>query len=91
MGIVRGTTRWQHAINQKKIINRDEGGDGRVTGSGTHYVICAWLDCLNDATTLYEIISRTGAEGYEERNMHYAFCSERHKQYWLDDLARNQR
>jgi hypothetical protein len=91
MGYVRGTSRWQHARNEKRIINRDEGGDGRTTSSGTHYVLCAWLDCTNDGLELYKVISHTHADGYEERNMHYAFCCEKHKQYWLDDIARNRR
>lgn len=85
---VRDTTAWRHAIISKKIINRDEGGDGRVTSSGTHYVMCAWSYCENDATTLYEVRAKTHEEGYEERWMHYAFCSEKCKQRWLDDVFR---
>lgn len=88
----RGTSRWQHAINEKRVINRDEGGWGSVTSSGTHYVICAWSDCDNDATELYKIRVATHEETYpgaEERFMNYVFCSERHKQYWLDDCYRN--
>lgn len=85
-GRVRGTTAYRHAIIEKKIINRDEGGWGTVTSSGTHYVICAWSDCLKDATTLYGIRVATHRPGAEERWMNYTFCSERHKQYWLDEL-----
>lgn len=85
---VRGSTLWEHARIQKRIINRDEGGDGRVTESGTHYVICAWSDCTNDALDLFKIRVKTHADGYEERWMNYAFCSERHKQHWLDELSR---
>ena len=86
---VRGTSRWQHARNEKRIINLDEGGDGTVTTSGTHYVICAWLDCDNDAVTLYSIRVHLHNEGYEQRFMNYCFCSERCKQHWLDDNRRN--
>jgi hypothetical protein len=85
---VRGTTAWQHAKIQKKIINRDEGGDGRVTSSGTHYVICAWSYCENDATEIFKVRVATHEEKYpgaEERFMNYAFCSERCKQHWLDE------
>jgi hypothetical protein len=85
---VRGTTAWRHAIIEKKIINRDEGGNGRVTSSGTHYVMCAYSYCENDASTLYEVRVNTHAEGYEERIMHYAFCSEKCKSRWLDELTR---
>lgn len=90
-GYVRGSTRWQHAINQKKIINRDEGGWGTVTSSGTHYVICAYGTCENDATTLYEVRVHTHAAGAEERYMHYCFCSDKCKEEWLKELQRIRR
>lgn len=86
---VRGSSAWQHARIQKKVINRDEGGWGSVTSSGTHYVICAWNDCDNDATELYKVRVPTHEKGYEERWMNYAFCSERCKEHWLDDWRRN--
>lgn len=86
---VRGSTAWQHARLEKRIINRDEGGDGRTTTSGTHYVLCAWLDCSNDALTTNNIRVKTHEENYEERWMNYAFCSERCKEHWLDDYRRN--
>jgi hypothetical protein len=96
VGNVRGTTRWQHARVEKRIINRDEGGNGTTTSSGTHYVMCAWLDCSNDGLSLYNIRVKTHADGYENTNqgldqryMNYAFCSERCKQHWLDDYYRN--
>ena len=85
---VRGTTRWQHAIIEKKIINRDEGGDGRVTASGTHYVICAYGACERDATTVHEVRVNTARRGYEPRIMHYAFCSEKCKDAWLWEWQR---
>lgn len=85
---VRGTTRWQHARIEKLVINRDEGGDGRVTSSGTHYVLCAWLDCTNDAVSLYNVRVKTHNEGYEERYMNYSFCSDRCKEHWIDDWRR---
>jgi hypothetical protein len=84
---VRGTTAWRHAINQKKIINRDEGGDGRVTSSGTHYVMCAWSYCENDATELFKVRVNTGTP-VTPRHMNYAFCSEKCKHHWLEELAR---
>jgi hypothetical protein len=90
MGNVRGTTRWQHAIHEKKIINRDEGGWGRVTSSGTHYLMCAYNTCENDATTLNEVRVRTNKEGYEDRIMHYAFCSEKCKEQWLREWRNTQ-
>lgn len=83
---VRGTTAWSKAIIEKKVINRDEGGDGTVTSSGTHYVMCAWSDCERDATELYKVRENEGKKGYEPRYVNYAFCSEKCKQYWLDEL-----
>jgi hypothetical protein len=85
---VRGTTKWQHARLQKKIINRDEGGYGKVTESGTHYVICAWSTCTNDAYELYKVRINEGAPGYEPRIINFAFCSEKCKQHWLDEWQR---
>lgn len=86
---VRGSSRWQHARNEKRVINRDEGGWGTVTSSGTHYVICSWSDCDNDGLELYKVRVATHNEGYEERYMHYVFCSEKCKQHWIDDTYRN--
>lgn len=82
---VRDSTQWRHARIQKKIINLDNGGDGRVTEGGTHYVLCAWLDCTNDAFELFKVRIRETKEGHEPRYINYAFCSERCKQYWLHD------
>lgn len=86
---VRDSSAWRHARIQKKIINLDQGGNGRVTEAGTHYVICAWLDCTNDAYENNKVVIHEAKEGYEARDITYAFCSERCKQYWLHD-ARGQ-
>lgn len=94
---VRGTTAWRHAIVAKKIINRDEGGCGTVTSSGTHYVMCAWSDCERDATTLFSVRERTHAphirddDPWNARFVIYAFCSEKCKQRWLDELHNSRR
>jgi hypothetical protein len=82
---LRGTTAWQHAKVMKKVINRDEGGWGTVTSSGTHYVICAFGTCDKDATEIFKIRVKTHNDGYEERWMNYVFCSEKCKQAWLDE------
>jgi hypothetical protein len=78
---VRGTTRWQHAITQKKIINHDSG-DGR-------HIMCAWDTCERDAFETYKVRVKTHADGRggaDIRYMNYTFCSERHKQYWLANI-----
>ena len=76
-GYVRGTSRYRHAINQKKVWNFD-AWDPRA-------VMCAWLDCLNPGYELYKVVTHLGVER-GERTMNYVFCSERCKQHWLDEL-----
>lgn len=94
---VRGTTAWQHAIVQKKVINRDEGGWGTATSSGTHYVMCAWSDCEKPGYEIFKIRMRTHAphirddDPFNARFMHYVFCSEKCKQHWLDELDYSRR
>jgi hypothetical protein len=88
---VRGTTRWQHARIEKRVINRDEGGNGTVTSSGTHYVICAFGQCDNDGYELYKVRINTAENGWEPRYMNYVFCSEKCKQAWLDELHKARR
>lgn len=85
---VRGTTAWEHAIIQKKVINLDEGGWGTPTNSGTHFVMCSWSDCENPGYELYKVRVATHKEGYEERFMNYVFCCERHKLWWIDEVRR---
>lgn len=75
---VRDTTAYRHAIIQRKVINHDSG-----TG---RYIICSWDTCENDGFELYKVRVNTANPGYEERFMHYVFCSERHKQYWLANI-----
>jgi hypothetical protein len=74
---VRDTTAWKHAIIQKKIINHD-------SGVGRH-IVCAWLDCEKEAYELYKVVTHIGSNGFEDKTMTYAFCSEKCKQYWLHD------
>lgn len=74
---IRGTTQHQHAIIEKKIINHD-------SGTGRH-IICAWSDCERDGYESNKVVVHTGQSGYEVRDMHYVFCTERHRQYWLHD------
>jgi hypothetical protein len=77
MGIVRDTTRGRHAIIQRKIINHD-------SGTGRH-ILCSWSDCELDGFELYKVRVKTG-NADDPRYMNYVFCTERHKQYWLNDV-----
>lgn len=82
--MTRATYRYEHARIGRKIINFDSGG----------YGICAWDTCDRDATSLHQVRthehdSLTSCEAVDAgrsqggRHMWYAFCSERHKLYWV--------
>lgn len=94
---VRGTTAWRHAIIQKKVINRDEGGWLASTSSGTHYVMCAWSDCEKPGYEMFKVRERTHAPNIRDddlwnaRFINYVFCSETCKQHWLDELDYSRR
>jgi hypothetical protein len=75
---VRGTTRWQHAIVMKKVINLDHAGD--------RHVMCAWDDCERDGYEAHKVVSNDAAPGYEPKYMTYVFCSDRHRAYWINSV-----
>lgn len=77
-GYVRGSSRWQHAIVQRKIINLDHDGDRKVA--------CAWDTCERDGYETNKVVTNDSAPGYPAKYMTYVFCSERHKQYWLNSI-----
>src|SRR5262249_50051401 len=83
---VRDSSEWKHAMHMKKVINLDQGGDGRVTESGTHYVMCAWDTCENDGLENFKVRVNDAAPGYEPKYINYVFCTERHKYYWLASM-----
>lgn len=64
----------EHAIIQKKVINRDAWGDRKI--------VCAWDDCERDGFDLYKCRVNYGTPGYPQV-VRYVFCSERHRQYWI--------
>jgi uncharacterized protein involved in tellurium resistance len=70
---VRGTT---HAIIQKKVINLDHDGD--------RHVMCAWDTCTNDGYEINKVRVNTAAPGHDPVYVQYVFCTERHKQYWIN-------
>jgi hypothetical protein len=73
----RGTTRWQHAIIQKKVINLDRGGT---------YVVCAWDTCEKNGYESHKVVEREHKAGREPHTITYVFCTDRHKQYWLASI-----
>jgi hypothetical protein len=72
---VRGTTEHRHAILQKKVINHDRGGT---------YVMCAWDTCERDGYETFKCVERDSTQGYELRTITYVFCTERHRQYFIN-------
>jgi hypothetical protein len=68
---VRGTTRWNHAIIQKKVINHDRGGTN---------VMCGWDTCELDGYENNKVVITEGIN----KTTTYVFCSERHRQYWIN-------
>jgi hypothetical protein len=73
----RDTSAWRHAIVEKKVINLDHAGD--------RHVMCAWDVCEKDGYENYKFVEETGnvAAGWPSRPLTYVFCSEKHRQYWL--------
>lgn len=74
---VRDTTAWRHAIHDKKVINHDRGGT---------YVMCAWDTCERDGYETHKVVQNEAAEGYPARYITFVFCSERHKQFWINNM-----
>lgn len=49
--------------------------------------MCAWDTCERNGIASISVRVRTHKEGvgpWDIRYMHYVFCSERHKAYWLN-------
>jgi hypothetical protein len=73
---VRGTTEWRHAILQKKVINLDHGG--------AKHVMCAWDTCEKDGYENNKVVVRDSAPGHQLKTITYVFCSETHRNYFID-------
>lgn len=73
------TVRGTHAHIMRKIINHDLGGT---------FLCCFWDECDRDAITLYEVRNHEHSRSIPcddpmAQHCTYAFCSERHRQYYL--------
>lgn len=73
---VRGTSRWTHARIDRAVINLDHM-------EGKH-VYCAWDTCTNDGYESNKVVEVISAPGYPRETLTYVFCSERHRQYFID-------
>jgi hypothetical protein len=72
----RETTEWRHAIILKKVINLDHGG--------AKHVMCAWDTCERDGYENNKVVTRESAPGYPLKTISYVFCSEKHRNYFID-------
>lgn len=73
------TTFQEHARLHRKIINHDQAG---------RKVLCAWADCDRDAFSMHEVRTHEHARIIDcnspmARHITYAFCTDRHRMYWL--------
>jgi hypothetical protein len=68
-------SKWQHGIIEKKVINLDHGG--------SRHVACAWDTCESDGVDLHQVRVNYGKNGMDHIVKH-VFCSDRHKQYWIN-------
>jgi hypothetical protein len=71
-------------IHFRKVINRDNG----------RMISCGWDDCERDGYECHKIIwhehARTiGCADPLARHIHYVFCSERHRQMWVNATGTN--
>jgi len=74
---VRGTTAWNHAIVEKKVINHDRGGT---------FVLCAWDTCERHGYETNKCVERISRPGQPLLTITYVFCTERHKQYFVNSI-----
>lgn len=73
---VRGTTKWTHAKTDRVVINHDHF-------EGKH-IYCAWDTCEKDGYESNKVVETISAPGHPKQTLTYVFCSERHRQYWID-------
>lgn len=65
----------EHAILHKKVINLDHDGDRKVK--------CAWDECDRDGYEMHKVRVNYGTPEMPHI-LNYVFCTERHKQYFLN-------
>jgi hypothetical protein len=66
-----------HAIVNKTVINLDHGG--------AKHVMCAWDTCEKDGYELNQVRINYGKPGTPQIVKH-VFCTERHRQYFINQL-----
>lgn len=68
----------------QKIVNMDRAKDGEVS-----FIPCAWDDCESDAVQLHQARFHDHprpmrCDDLLAKHLIYAFCSEGHRQLWLN-------
>lgn len=72
-------------MNGKKVLSLDKW----AAGGEIRWLPCCWDDCENTGTTLHQTRFHDHARGWpcdhpEAKHPIYVFCSERHRQYFLN-------
>jgi hypothetical protein len=72
-------TTWEHARIEKPVLSHH---------SGT-WIICSWFECEQQGYELHKAVVHDHARGLPcnhelSRHTHYVFCSDAHKQYWVN-------
>jgi hypothetical protein len=87
-------SRWDHAKLERHAINLDNGGQP---------LVCCWDECDRLGSTLYKHTSclhdpRLGCaradvgtmrDAGRTAHLEYVFCSQRHRNYWVNATGRN--
>lgn len=69
----------EHAILHKKVINLDHAGDRKI--------MCAWDECDRDGYELHQVRVNYGTAA-TPHVLKYVFCTERHKQFFINSHRR---
>ena len=94
--MTRAHVSFEHARLGRKIIVLD-------ATQGRGYGVCAWDTCDRDASSLYQVRQHEHAVSKSDRNCEavdlaggalgrhvwFAFCSGRHKDYWVNATGGN--
>lgn len=67
-------------IVERKVVNMDRSWSGQEMGRFIH---CGWDDCEKTGYECYKVRQHTERPGSPERILNWVFCSERHRQYFI--------
>lgn len=61
-------------FHRKKVLSRDT----------EQWLLCGYRDCENDGYECHKVQVNDSAPGYPPKIVNFVFCSERHRQYFID-------